>query len=173
MICDGRFLPLTIIRLLSVISSNPRSTLEFPVFNLLSIPYNFRTLLIESLWTKSKQRQLRARRRGHWRTRVSLGFVSVSSRASFVPLEVDARAKRVHCPCVHLVKPAADVHMDSGGTVFTCDSQTVCLLPGKQNFIQAHFRTASNMDVNELTNSLKLVFKPVYHVTYLQEYGGI
>ena len=67
--------------------------------------------------TKSKQRQLRARRRGHSRTRDSLGFVPVLSRASFVPLEVDARAKRVHCPCVHLVKRAADVHMDSGGTV--------------------------------------------------------
>ena len=24
----------------------------------------------------------------------------------------------MHCPCVHLVKPAADVHMDSGGSVF-------------------------------------------------------
>ena len=23
----------------------------------------------------------------------------------------------MHCPCVHLVKPAADVHMVSGGTV--------------------------------------------------------
>ncbi len=31
--------------------------------------------------------------------------------------EVNTRANRVHYPRVHLVKPAADVHMISGGTV--------------------------------------------------------
>ena len=47
----------------------------------------------------------------------TVGFVSVSSRASFVLPEVDARANLVHCPCAHLVEPAADVHMTPGRTV--------------------------------------------------------
>ena len=52
------------------------------------------------------------------RTPDSLGFVSVSSRASFVLPEMHARAKLVHCPWVHLVKPAADVYMTPGGTIY-------------------------------------------------------
>ena len=37
--------------------------------------------------------------------------------------QVDARANLVHCPRVHLVKPAADVQMISGSTVYeTCNS---------------------------------------------------
>ena len=38
--------------------------------------------------------------------------------------------------------------------------------------MQAHFCTAnqSKMDVHELKKSLKLVFKPVDHKTYLQEF---
>lgn len=40
----------------------------------------------------------------------------VSSRASFVPPEVDGQANLVHCLCVHLEKPTANMHMISSGT---------------------------------------------------------
>ena len=49
--------------------------------------------------------------------RNSLGFVSVSSHASFLIFKVDVRANLVHYPCVHLMKPAINVHMTPGGTV--------------------------------------------------------
>lgn len=48
-----------------------------------------------------------------------LGFIPVSSHASFVLPEVDARANLMHCPCIHLVKPEANVHMTPGGTVIS------------------------------------------------------
>ena len=41
---------------------------------------------------------------------------------------MEARAKRVHCPCVHLMNPAADVHMDSGGTVYALSPSIVSCL---------------------------------------------
>ena len=67
-------------------------------------------------WRK-QTRQLRAQRRGYCRMRDSLGFVSVSSHASFVLPKVNVRANLVHYLCVHLVKSAVDVHMTPGGTV--------------------------------------------------------
>ena len=36
--------------------------------------------------------------------------------------EVDARENLVHCPHVHLMKPAAGVHMISVGTVVQIDN---------------------------------------------------
>ena len=97
----------------------------------ISIPLNvfccvlprFRSNLLGNLlYVQQKTRTIeltKAIKRTKTRSFKNACFVSVSSRVSFVPPEVDARANLVHCPCVHLVKTAADVHMISGGTVYT------------------------------------------------------